>query len=92
MPKDTNYHLEALIYYTLYALYSDWDNIEKMEEYIALCMSAAQKAKDYEVMANAYSAKSTIMKLRFQRNRSVALHDSCALLFEKGRGVVSSSP
>ncbi|MCK0205098.1 hypothetical protein [Ornithobacterium rhinotracheale] len=92
LPKDTNYHLEALIYYTLYALYSDWDNIEKMEEYIALCMSAAQKARDYEVMANAYSAKSTIMKLRFQRNRSVALHDSVLYYSKKVEELYRAHP
>ncbi|WP_018676401.1 hypothetical protein [Riemerella columbina] len=76
LPKNTDYYLESRLFYNLYGLYSDWDNVEKSEEYINLCMQSARKAKDYDMIANAYSAKSTIMRFQYAQSQNPIYQDS----------------
>ncbi|MEJ8590659.1 hypothetical protein JSO54_05340 [Riemerella anatipestifer] len=94
LPQDSDYYLESLIYYYLYGLHSDWDNIDQCREYIKRSLDAAQKAQEgkYDLMTNAYSAKSTLMKFLFNKTQNPKYQDSIRYYLNQSEQVCNQHP
>lgn len=75
--RDTdNPALEARAYYILYGIYSGWNNLDLCEKYAQLSIRKSMLAKDYELLANSYSAKSIVMEFKYNKNKQTKYIDS----------------
>lgn len=84
--------LEARAYYILYGVYSGWNDLERCEKYAQLTIDRAKQAADYELLANAYSAKSVVMEFKYDRAQKVEYLDSIPVYLQQSMAVYHSHP
>ncbi|MBZ4192677.1 hypothetical protein [Niabella beijingensis] len=68
--------LKAQLYYTLYGVYSAWDDIALTDKYARLCVAAALEAQQYERLSNAYTARSVVMEYHYKKTKDPVYLDS----------------
>lgn len=84
--------LEARAYYILYGVYSTWNNLERCEKYAELVIDRAKQAEDYELLANAYSAKSVVMEFKYSQDQQTNYLDSIPKYLQQSMGVYHERP
>lgn len=65
----TNY----LLNYKLYAIYSDWSEVDKMKFYINQAIKIAEKSRDYNAMSNAYNGASSTCLSEYEITKNATL-------------------
>ncbi|TYR34730.1 hypothetical protein FXV77_14770 [Sphingobacterium phlebotomi] len=84
--------LEARAYYILYGVYSGWNNLERCEKYAELAIDRAKLAEDYELLANAYSAKSVVMEFKYNQEQKTDYLDSIPKYLQQSMEVYHEHP
>src|SRR5690606_4223952 len=74
--ESPNPALEARAYYILYGVNSGWNNLKLCEKYAELSIQKSMQAKDYELLANSYSAKSIVMEFKYNEYKRAEYMDS----------------
>ena len=92
LPKGKAPKLEILLYYRLYGLYSNWDNLELTEKYADKVIDLSKKYKEYDLLANGYSAKSTVMRIYHKQTEKGQYRDSVLNYLMKGNKIAQKFP
>ena len=92
LPKEKDLKLEILLYYRLYALYSNWDNLELTEKYANKIINLSGEYNEYDMLANGYSAKSNIMRTYLKETENEQYRDSILYYLMKAEEVSQKNP
>ena len=79
----TPLNLAGQIYYLLYRINSHWDDFKYANIYADKCIAIGNKSKDYDLLTNAFSAKSTAMDFAYQKTKNAVYNDSIKIYLEK---------
>ncbi len=92
MRTHPNPALEARAYYILYGVYSGWNNLQLCDKYAQLAVHKAYLAKDYELLANGYSAKSVVMGFKYTEDKQADYLDSIQYYLQQSIRVYKDHP
>jgi len=88
--------LEFKIYYQLYGIYTEWNDLENSKKYVQKAITAALKSGNKNDLSNAYSALAVVFTYEYDKSKSKvnfqAILDYCekaALLYKQFPGQVS---
>lgn len=81
--ETVDFFTQTLLNYKLYALYSDWDEVDKMRFYIDEALKIALKSGDYNLMANVYNGVSSTFLVEFDQSKNQALTDSAKVYLNR---------
>ncbi|NQD69422.1 hypothetical protein HP439_01620 [Sphingobacterium shayense] len=84
--------LAARAYYILYGVYSGWDDLALTSKYAKLAIENSKLAKDFELLANSYSAYSTVMEYQYRKNKEGIYLDSIAHYLHLSLNVFETNP
>src|SRR5690606_20713794 len=76
----------------LYGVYSGWNDLERCEKYAELVIDRARKATDYELLANAYSAKSVVMEFKYNEEQKAGYLDSISKYLQQSMAIYHEHP
>lgn len=68
--------ITAKIYYRLYAVYSDWNNVPRVNNYARKTVENALRTKDYNLISNGYMALSIAHEYNFNASKEQPELDS----------------
>lgn len=68
--------LKARLYYTMYGVYSSWDDVKKSDDYARMAIRSASAGKQYELLSNAYTARSIVMGYHYDQTKDQKYLDS----------------
>ncbi|UIR54480.1 LuxR family transcriptional regulator [Sphingobacterium sp. SRCM116780] len=74
--KDKEPQLVCKIYYQLYGIYTEWNDMEKSRKYIQTALLYAQKSGNKNLLANVYSAISVVYSFRYELTNEKKYLDS----------------
>lgn len=81
--KSSDYKLCGDIYYLLYRINSHQDDFTLSDKYAGKAIFMAKKAEDYELLMNAFSAKSTSMGFGFAKTKNEVYSDSIKIYLDQ---------
>lgn len=91
-----NFLLEFKIYYQLYGIYTEWNDLENSKKYAQKSIETALKSGNKNDLSNAYSAMAVVYTYQYEKSKSTmdfqTILDYCekaALLYKKFPGQVS---
>ena len=84
--------LKPRIYYILYGAHASLDHTAQAYKYARDAVKSAQKAKNYNLLSNAYSAMSTSMGLLYKENPKPEYVDSILIYLKKSAEVYHKHP
>ena len=84
--------LKPRIYYILYGAHASLDHTAQAYKYAIDAVKSAKKAKNYNLLSNAYSAMSTSMGLLYKENPKPEYMDSILIYLKKSAEVYHKHP
>lgn len=95
--KETDFNLEFKLYYTLYGIYTEWNDADNTMKYAKKLIETAQSTGNKNNLSNAYSAMAVVYTYRYQESTSQADLDAifeysekAAILYQQFPGLVGS--
>lgn len=85
-------YLRARLYYTLYGVYSSWNDIGLSNKYAHLCIDWSQKAGDKDLLSNAYAARSVVMEMKYREADNEVYLDSMLASLQRSAGLFHEFP
>lgn len=76
-------YITAKIYYRLYAVYSDWNNEARVNNYARKATENALRTKDYNLLSNCYMALSVAHEYNFNSSKASPQLDSTLFYLNK---------
>ncbi|GAA4779040.1 LuxR C-terminal-related transcriptional regulator [Olivibacter ginsenosidimutans] len=76
IPANKDDDLKSRLYYLLYTVYSSWNDLKLTTKYAQLSTTYAQRAKDYDLLSNSYTAQSVAIEMDYQQRKNQLLLDS----------------
>lgn len=90
--KNPDADLTSRLYYIMYGVYANWDDIQQSSKYADLAISASLAAKQYELLSNAYTGKSVVMGYRYQNTQDKTYIDSMRSYLHKAIALYNQHP
>lgn len=78
-----DYFTQVLLNYKLYAIYSEWNEVEKMRYYIKEAFKLAGKSGDLNLISNVYNGVSSTFLTEYDNTQNKALIDSSWVYLNK---------
>jgi hypothetical protein len=76
LEKKADPGLAAGLYYRLYGVYSDWNNVAKVNFYARKAVENALQAQNYDLLSNAYTGLSVAHEYNYNKSKNKAELDS----------------
>ncbi|MBE9602324.1 hypothetical protein [Pedobacter sp. MC2016-24] len=92
LEKTPDPYIASRIYYRLYAVYSSWNNEEKVNLYAARATENVLKIKDYNHLSNCYTALSVAHEYNYQTTKNQAELDSVLFYLQKSEKLYLQYP
>lgn len=86
------YDLAAEVYYLSYRISSHFDDFKLANRYAGKSMVMASKAKNYDLLANSYAAKSNAMEFNYNKTKDVAYKDSIKIYLDQSLALYKVHP
>lgn len=90
--QEEDLKLRARVYYTLYAVYSSWENEMLSVQYAQKAILAAKESEYYELWANALSAKATTMEYAYRKTKNSVYLDSIPIYLKASTRLYQQHP
>lgn len=84
--------LQARVYYMMYGVYTNWNDMVQSGKYADLAIAAAIAARQYEILSNALTAKSVVMGYHYKKSKKRLYVDSIRLYLHKAVGLFEEHP
>lgn len=84
--------LASRTYYILYGIHSRWEDFGITNHFANQSIKWAKRAKNYNILANAFSAKSTAMGFGLAKTKNKVYQDSITYYLRKANAVYEQSP
>lgn len=89
---DTDLNTKFYLYYLLYSAHSNWDDGDKMEEYIRQAQYYATKAGNYNLLADANNGISSMYQARYKKTQEKNLLDSSLYYLKASFALIEKHP
>ena len=83
---------KATFYYLLYAAYSSWNDVEKMEINIRESIKVSEQIKDANLLVNAYNGLSSTYLIKYEIDKSKIFLDSSLAFLQKSFNIYQDNP
>lgn len=92
LEKAPDPYIAAKLYYQLYVIHSDWDNIPKVNAYAHKAVENALQTKDYNLLSNCYTALSVAHEYNYKTAKNKTALDSVLYYLKKSETLYHSYP
>lgn len=84
--------LASRVYYFLYSLHSRWEDANATNHFANQAIKWSEKAHHYDILTNAFSAKSTAMEFMYNKTQNPVYQDSIKYYTQKANAVYERNP
>lgn len=92
LEKEPDPYIASKLYYQLYVIHSDWNNISKVNTYAHKATENALQTKDYNLLSNCYSALSVAHEYNYNKSKNKAELDSLLYYLKKSEMLYRNHP
>lgn len=84
--------LASRIYYIMYGVYANWNDLPQSSKYADLAVLTALEARQFEILSNAYTAKSVVMGYQYNKTKDIIYLDSIRMYLHKAVDLFEAHP